>query len=399
MTTTLDTFAAILAPVAPETFFAEHHGKRVLHVPGGAAKFTSLMSWEILNEILSMEIWSAKSLKLVLDKQTLPAEAYCRPAQNRNGESVMAPARDMVTEWGRRGASLVLHNIEDLVGTLAAARVAIEQAMGARGMINLYCSWRGRQAFDTHFDAHDVFALQIAGEKVWRIYANRFDSPIEHAAFKSFPQSFFDDNRGALAEEIRLRPGDLLYLPRGTYHDALAASDASIHLSCGMTEPVGLSWLSAMWELAVQDPLFRASLPRLDTPADELRFRAHAAKLLDRLREIAMSERGVARAQAVRQAPTRPARYDLPITGSMAELKFEVRAKHLKVVRRGADWMVSDGGAPRRVEEAEAKMLSWIVARPGFTWDEFGAAFADRSAPEREQALAGLAAGRVIAAV
>jgi ribosomal protein L16 Arg81 hydroxylase len=358
------------------------------------------MSWEMLNEILSMErVWSASSLKLVLDKEMVPAEAYCRPTQNRNGESVMAPARDMVTEWGRRGASLVLNNVEDLVGALATARVAIEQAMRARGMINLYCSWRGRQAFDTHFDPHDVFALQIAGEKLWRIYANRFDNPIEHAAFKSFPQSFFDDNRGDLVEEIRLRPGDLLYLPRGTYHDALAASDASIHLSCGMIEPIGLSWLTAMWELAVLDPLFRASLPRLDTPADELRFRAHAAKLLDRLREIATSERGVARAHALSQAPTRPARYDLPIAGSLAALRYEVRAKNLKVLRRGADWIVSDGGAPRRVAEAEAKILSWIVARPAFTRDEFGAAFADRPALEREQALAGLAAGRVIEAV
>jgi hypothetical protein len=61
--------------------------------------------------------------------------------------------------------------------------------------------------------------------------------------------------------------------------------------------------------------------------------------------------------------------------------------------------MVSDGGAPQRVEEAEAKILSWIVARPSFTRDEFGAAFADRSTLEREQALATLAAGRVIEAV
>jgi hypothetical protein len=392
----LDTFDAILAPLTPREFFADHYGDRVLHVPGDAGKFSGLMSWETLNDLLSMEIWTGVSLKLVLDKKPLPAEAYCRPTVDRNKQHVLAPARDLVMAWGQKGATLVLHEIEDLVGAVGAAKAALEQALGARGMMNLYCSWEGRQAFDTHFDKHDVFAFQIAGEKIWRIYANRFDNPIEHASFQNIPQAFFDENRGAVAREVRLRPGDLLYLPRGTYHDALAVSEASIHLSCGMIEPVGLVWLTAMWELAVDEPLFRANLPRLDSPADEARFRAHVARLIEKLRETAMSDKGMERARALRRPPPAPARYSLPLTGAAAARRYRVKADALKIVRRGADWVVKDGAGHRVVEEAEAKLLAWIAARTGFALDEFNAAFAERPGADRERALTALAAQRLV---
>jgi hypothetical protein len=37
------------------------------------------------------------------------------------------------------------------------------------------CSFGGVRALATHFDLHDVFAVQIEGEKVWRLYENRAD--------------------------------------------------------------------------------------------------------------------------------------------------------------------------------------------------------------------------------
>ena len=46
--------------------------------------------------------------------------------------------------------------------------------------------------------------------------------------------------KGRVAEEILMRPGDLLYLPRGQFHDALASTDASIHVTLSCAEPNGL---------------------------------------------------------------------------------------------------------------------------------------------------------------
>src|SRR5258707_14525200 len=118
-----------------------------------------------------------------------------------------------------------------------------------------------------------------------------------------------------------------------------------------MIELIGLVWLTAMWELAVEHPSCRASLPRVEQPADELKLRAHIAKLAEKLREIAMSDRGIERCRALRRPPALPARYDLPIAGSAPAARYEVKDKRLKVVRRGAEWMVSDGAQSRPVAE------------------------------------------------
>jgi hypothetical protein len=394
----LRTLDDILAPVTTERFLAEFHGRRVLHVRGDPGKFAGLMSWQKLNELLAMRIWTATSLKLVLDKRTLPPEAYCRQVVDRNKQPILEPDPERLLDWGRKGASLVLHEVESLVGDMAEACAAIEQTLGAHGMINLYCSWRGHQAFDSHFDKHDVFALHIAGEKRWRIYENRFDNPIEHAAFKKIPQAYLDANKGKVAQEIVLRPGDLLYLPRGTYHDALAESEACIHLSCGMSEPLGLNWLTSLWELAVEDPLFRAYLPRMDGPDGEKRLTERVETLLGRLTDLARSPEAIERTRALRRRGKPLPRFDLPQAEAAGE-QYRVVANSLRVVRHGSEWVLKGAGCSRPLPEAEARALSWILGRKLFSRRDFDTAFSDQPAEARARLLQALTEeGRLAAA-
>jgi hypothetical protein len=48
------TFADVIAPVSAEQFFAEYHGRKILHVRGAADKFAGVMSWARLNALLNM---------------------------------------------------------------------------------------------------------------------------------------------------------------------------------------------------------------------------------------------------------------------------------------------------------------------------------------------------------
>ena len=87
---------------------------------------------------------------------------------------------------------------------------------------NLYFSMQSHQAFAPHFDTHDVFALHCEGEKLWNIYENFEKDPINHPIFK---QELNDktENPGKIIDQVLLKPGDLLYLRRGQFHDALAS--------------------------------------------------------------------------------------------------------------------------------------------------------------------------------
>ncbi len=117
----ITSFADILTPVTPEEFFAAYYGKKVLHVPGTADKFASVMSWARLNDILNLTgIWSGASLQLILDRETVPPHEYCRPAADRStGAEVLQPDPARVTELIRRGASVVANDIDSLNPGLA----------------------------------------------------------------------------------------------------------------------------------------------------------------------------------------------------------------------------------------------------------------------------------------
>src|SRR3954451_10269895 len=100
------TFAALLAPLSPEQFFAEYHDRKPLHLRGGAAKFASVLSWRQINRLLDMtHIWSGHSLKLVMDGTPVQAEQYCARATSRDNDQVLQPVAAKVRDWVRRGAS------------------------------------------------------------------------------------------------------------------------------------------------------------------------------------------------------------------------------------------------------------------------------------------------------
>src|SRR3546814_5312450 len=87
----------------------------------------------------------------------------------------------------------------------------------------------------------DVFALHIEGSKTWRLYEGRANNPLDVPGYnwESLSPEQRERTRGKLQQEVAMQPGDLLYIPRGQYHDALASSEACLHLSFGITQQIG----------------------------------------------------------------------------------------------------------------------------------------------------------------
>jgi lysine-specific demethylase/histidyl-hydroxylase NO66 len=101
---------------------------------------------------------------------------------------------------------------------------SLEAALGALVGANAYITPPGCQGLAPHHDDVDVWVLHTAGAKSWRVYPTPQGSnarPRNHSA---------DMPRHELpppAMEVTLRPGDVLYLPRGTPHEAIADKSAS----------------------------------------------------------------------------------------------------------------------------------------------------------------------------
>ena len=385
-------FADILSPITPEEFLAEYHDKKPLLVPGTREKFAHVMSWKSLNALLEMTaIWTSASLQLVLDKDPVPPARYCRRAVDRNKSQILQPDPQQVLTLLRQGASLVANDVDTLTPGLTAVAHALEQATGGKAQANLYCSWRQRQAFGVHFDTHDVHAIHVEGEKVWRVYEGRHETPIAHPRFKTFGQEYHEKAKGAVLMEVTLTPGDLLYLPRGQYHEALASAATSVHVSYGITAVIGLDFLTALYERAIDDPLFRANVPRLDS-RDGAEVEAHLAKLARRLKDIAAAPETIAQFKAYQRGFKYPRdEYRLPESVTSPR-RYRVKASRIKLIKGRQAWALQGSKGTVAVPEEMRDMVAWVLERQAFSRDELSAAFPDRPATLLNRLLADLAA-------
>lgn len=386
------TFADLLAPVTPEAFFAEYYGRKPLHVRGAAGKLSDVMGWRDLTILLNQtSLWNARTLELVLDRRKLEPREYCRPGLDLEGREAMNADIELVGRWLRRGASMVLNDIDALTPSLKQVAGLLEEALGGKAQANLYCSWQAHQAFDSHFDTHDVFALHIEGEKTWRIYTRHFEDPVAHPAFKGLGKPFHDAHKGPLTREVALRPGDLLYIPRGWYHDALASSTAAVHVAFGVTTVIGLDLLRLLFERAVQDPLFRRTVPR---PGDSGRLDGHLSALADRLAELAREPETLQRfGRHMEEFRYRRGTIDLP--GDALAARWRVRPGIVLLSRPDGPHL-GDSKRSVRIPPGMEKPVSWVVARGSFGEAEFRAAFPGLASAAADRLLADLSAMKVL---
>jgi ribosomal protein L16 Arg81 hydroxylase len=394
--------AALLAPVTPERFFAEHYDKAPLHVRGEPGKFASVLSWRGINRLLDMtHAWSGTSLKLVLDSQTVPPEAYCTRATGRDGMPVLQPDSRRVQDWIARGASVVMNDVDSLTPGLASVSTALEAAGLGKSQANVYISWQSHKAFRTHYDTHDVWAVQVEGEKTWNIWEGRAEWPIAHPVFKGQKQEHHDQARGKLRGTVLMKPGDLLYLPRGWYHDALAEAPASVHIAYGVHAPLGMDLLNILLERALHDPEFRKPLPRQDGGAPaKFALTQRAGVLGARLAELCRDPKVLeVLGQFVADYRFHRGGYDmLAARGIRAASEgadagdapaFRVIAGGAKPVRRGAEWVVKTATGVLPLSPPEAEAAGWLLARPDVTAAELARAHPGVDAEALVSRLAG----------
>ncbi|MCS6625431.1 cupin domain-containing protein [Roseibacterium beibuensis] len=348
----------LLHPITARRFRADYEGREPLHIPASeGAGARMLLDWGGFNAILSHTgSFTPINLRLVHNGNPVPAESYCTQVKTPAG-LVQQPAPAKIEVLLSTGASLVVNEIQSMSPALSAVAEMLGRTFAATVGANAYCSFSGIQAFGTHFDLHDVFAIQTEGEKTWRLYEGRADAPVSYPpGTDAEVRRWFQETRGPLREEIRMRPGDLLYLPRGWYHDALADSQASLHVTFSVTPLNGRAIFDLLEQAAMQDPAFRAHLP----PAHEDRgdaLQAHLAQLGQRLSALAaLTEFRDEVAMAQQRLVLRPADYSLPLR------------KPLTVYR-------PTGLTPPTPTGTTGIAMEWALAQPQFALEDLIAEF------------------------
>ena len=251
-----------------DSFFKNHFGKNYLYKPNFIENFEKIMSLDILDEILSKtNIWNNHNFIMMLDQKKINYSDYSSPSLDINGQNYR-PDVNKVQNLVARGASIILNDIQKHNLNLLKFVDELQKLTNGRCQGNLYFSMASHQAFGPHFDLHDVFAIHFEGEKVWNIYENIEKNPINHPVFKLSG----DERRkraGKIIEQVTLRPGDLLYIPRGQYHDALASQNGAIHIAFGLTYFKSIDALTSLWENFILNEVMRSDI-KVNSNTDEL---------------------------------------------------------------------------------------------------------------------------------
>jgi bifunctional lysine-specific demethylase and histidyl-hydroxylase NO66 len=152
------------------------------------------------------------------------------------------------------GATIVLQALHLSWAPLASFCRLLELALGHPAQANAYFTPRSAQGLAVHHDTHDVFVLQVSGEKHWRVYEPVLELPLRDQRYSKEL-----GGPGEPVEDVVLAAGDAMYLPRGWLHDALTTDSESLHLTIGVNVYTWLDAVKSALEDCADDLEFRRS--------------------------------------------------------------------------------------------------------------------------------------------
>ncbi len=283
---------ALISPLGFEDFFREHWERKPLHLSRGDAHYyDNVLTNADLESIISSADLRYPAVQLAKNGSYLPPEAYTRNIKHGTESFIGVPDLQQVQSEYRSGATVVLPALQRTWTPLRRLCAALEDQFSHPVHANAYLTPGDSPGFTPHYDTHEVFVLQIAGTKRWRVFR-----PPQLLPHRSQPFAPIGFTLPPPLLTLDLRPGDLLYLPRGFVHAAHTSNGHSAHVTIGITV---YTWVELIGELAgaAKDiAALRASLPpgfasreelkqtlrqNLDQCLELLRGNVDAARLID----------------------------------------------------------------------------------------------------------------------
>ncbi len=385
-------FSSLIAPETAERFAAAVRDRVPLTIREDSGRAAGLFSWDDANRLLNVsKLWSAQTLRPIVDGVPVEPQDYCFQARNRDGQLLWRPDPEAVTEQVAAGAALELDAVETLTPALARAAAAFQSGLGAPCSVMVNAAPTTQQPVTARFKTGDCVVLNLDGVRTWRVFGGSFENPLDMPgyAFDSLPIDFHEATCGGVEQEVTLRPGAGLYVPAGRYHDAPAGSGSGLHLEFHVVRPTGIDLAALLETMVSEDAVYRTAMPR---PEDAAVHDAHFAALSARLPELA-AELGLAARMRDEQRRTafRDCVGGFTLPSQADAVVYRVRAGGAKLVRRGPDWLLrTPHGKATMPSEAARTVAEWAMGRDFVTDADAARAVPDMAAADRETAFAAL---------
>ena len=234
---------SLIHPYSKSEFFGHYEGDTpfVVHDLGESIReLTELPFLESLKDLLAS--WPNK------------VDAYLTGiADEANSKEITAAE---APEQFENGAGLIFNDVNTISSLLEEWLESLRYELGLSALTyrrSLVYAIPAGKGTAPHFDQNINFVLQIHGTKLWWVAGNEYvkrpmsrhtiglpiDPELESYAEKAMPERFPDN-----AEKFVLKPGSLLFVPRGAWHKTEAITDA-LSLNFTFSAPTWIDILAA----------------------------------------------------------------------------------------------------------------------------------------------------------
>jgi hypothetical protein len=300
----ISTLDDLFAPIGARAFFAEHYEKKPLHLAAHGAAARALLTHEGLLRALDVAANDAATTHAAEGRRPVPEGLVLFPEHSGATAAELVADRARMRAYLDAGHPLVWNRARGVSPAIDALAALLAEAFGARVWPNVYATGTAGTPFDVHFDAHEVIAIQCEGDKGWWLSEVRVDRPLDapemEGAIAAALRLRRDEAAARTLCEWTARPGDLVYIPRGQFHNARALGGRSLHVTFGIRTPSGFELAQVMVRDLLADPLLRELLPPRASDPDGARTAALLAEIAARLQLAFDPEALAAAADGVR---------------------------------------------------------------------------------------------------
>lgn len=348
----------------------------------------ALFDWPDLNHALDTQRLEWPRLRVVSKGETVPEADYTVEVARRIGGSYRTVVPAKLNAVLSAGATLVIDGINQLHPAVDRVASELSGLFRAPVLVNLYASWGDVEGFDLHWDDHEVLVLQVSGSKAWQIHEPTRDWPLW------FDVADAPRPTGSPFLEHTLEPGDLLYVPHGWWHMAVASQSPSLHLTFGVTRPTGIDYLNWVVDALRDLDFVRKPLPFDLTLGDEHAREQLQAQLVEAVASIVQGRGTVLDFLDDQDGHARSlARFSLPAAIDGESTWSAVRWLAPRAVMRTVDGVVQLTCDGHRLElPREASVTLTLLTQKRECTRQFLESMSQLSAPDLDDLLRQLAA-------
>jgi bifunctional lysine-specific demethylase and histidyl-hydroxylase NO66 len=257
---------ARLIAVDRDEFASQYWGQQPLLSPAADLQggFAELLDANAIDELVSQRGLRTPFLRVAKNGATLADKAFTAPGGVGAGIADQV-SEDRLVRLFADGSTLVLQALHRTWPPVLEFCQRLAAELGHPVQANAYVTPPQNQGFSAHYDVHDVFVLQIDGEKRWHIHSPVLVSPLRDQAWNDRKAAVEKRAEEPPLIEAVLKPGDCLYLPRGYLHAATALGGVSTHLTLGIHVwtrfALAQQLVDQVLRTVADDPVIRTSLP------------------------------------------------------------------------------------------------------------------------------------------